>query len=87
MDIDSRDRLIASHLNVDEIASVIGADSLGFLPEEDLAELVLGKPGEGYCSACFNGKYPTPVPSEKEKNRFEYKISEGKNYGKQEQPE
>ena len=87
VDIDSRDRLIASHLNVDEIASVIGADSLGFLPEEDLAELVLGKPGEGYCSACFNGKYPTPVPSEKEKNRFEYKISEGKNYGKQEQPE
>ncbi len=80
VDIDSRDRLIASHLSVEEIARVIGADSLGFLPEEDLGEMVCEKPGEGYCSACFNGNYPTQVPSEKEKNRFEYKISEGRKY-------
>ena len=80
VDIDSRDRLIASHLSVEEIARVIGADSLGFLPEEDLGEMVCEKTGEGYCSACFNGNYPTQVPSEKDKNRFEYKISEGRKY-------
>ncbi len=79
VDIDSRDRLIACHHSIPEIAQIIGADSLGYLPVEDLCYLVGTKCGEGYCSACFDGSYPTQVPAEGEKNRFEFKISEGKN--------
>ena len=78
VDIDSRDNLIACHHTVEEIAEIIGADSLGYLRQEDLCKLVDGKPGENYCSACFDGNYPTQTPTVGEKNRFEYKISEGR---------
>lgn len=74
-DVDSRENLIACHHSVEEIADIIGADSLGYLPIERLSELV----GHNqYCSACFDGKYPTPIPDETNKNRFERKLSEKK---------
>jgi amidophosphoribosyltransferase len=72
-DIDSGENLIACHYTVPEIAKIIGADSLGFLPVEDLGELS----GNGdYCSACFDGRYPTRIPSDTRKNRFEQMLSE-----------
>ena len=40
---------------------------LGGLPDHGVKQ---------YCSACFDGDYPTRVPSNKQKNRFEYKISQ-----------
>ncbi len=75
-DIDSRENLIACRLSVPEIAAYIGADSLGYLPAESLAELV-GKPD--FCSACFDGDYPTAVPADSRKNRFEQRLSEKRN--------
>lgn len=72
-DIDSRENLIACHHNVEETAAIIGADSLGYLPVEKLGELI---GGTGYCSACFDGKYPTMIPADTGKNRFERKLSE-----------
>ena len=74
-DIDSRENLIACHHTVPEIAEIIGADSLGFLPVESLGELV-GNPD--YCSACFDGCYPTHIPADTRKNRFEQRLSEQK---------
>ena len=74
-DIDSRESLIACHHTVDEIAEIIGVDSLGYLDVNHLDMLVGGK-GESFCSACFNGEYPTNVPTETAKNRFEHKINE-----------
>lgn len=32
--------------------------------------------GTGYCCACFDGNYPTEVPSDTRKDRFEQKLSE-----------
>ena len=78
VDIDSRENLVACRYGVEEIARLLGADSLGYLPAEDLCRLIGTRRGEGYCSACFDGDYPTAVPREGEKNRFEYKISEAK---------
>ena len=72
-DIDSQENLIACHYTVPEIAAMIGADSLGYLPTERLAELAHGN---GYCSACFDGRYPTAVPADTRKDRFERKLSE-----------
>lgn len=72
-DIDSREHLIACKHSVPEISSLIGADTLGFLPVEELCGLT----GNGdYCSACFDGNYPTAVPSDTRKDRFEAKLSE-----------
>lgn len=75
-DIDSRDNLIAVKHTVDEIAEKIGVDSLGYLPIEALSELTEGM---GFCDACFSGDYPTAVPTDTRKNRFEQKLSERKN--------
>ena len=74
-DIDSEDCLVACGRTTDEIAEIIGADSLAFFPLERLGELCDGK---GYCDACFSGKYPTSIPKNVCKNKFEQKISESK---------
>ncbi len=72
-DIDSREHLIACHHTAEETAEIIGADSLGYLPAAELGALI---GGDGYCSACFDGKYPTRIPSDTRKDRFEQKLSE-----------
>ena len=72
-DIDSEEHLIACHHTVEEIREMIGADSLGYLPVEELGGLI---GNEDYCSACFSGKYPTAIPTDTRKNRFEQKLSE-----------
>lgn len=79
-DIDSREHLIACHHSVSETAEIIGADSLGYLPASELGALA-GR-NCGYCSACFDGAYPTEVPTDTRKNRFEQKLSEKKRKGK-----
>lgn len=72
-DIDSEEHLIACHHSIEETAEMIGADSLGYLPVSELHSLI---GNHGYCSACFNGDYPTPIPSDTRKDRFEQKLSE-----------
>ena len=67
-DIDSEEHLIACKHTVKEIAEIIGVDSLGYLPLESLPELVGGK---DFCSACFDGIYPTEIPEKLGKNCFE----------------
>ncbi|MBR6426811.1 MAG: amidophosphoribosyltransferase, partial [Clostridia bacterium] len=80
-DVDSCDKLIARHHSVQEIAEMIGADSLGFFPLNRLEELSEGK---NYCSSCFDGCYPTVIPEDGRKNRFEQKLSERKEKNKNE---
>lgn len=75
-DVDSKENLIASKHSVDEIAEIIGADSLGYLNIDHLGMLIGKNKGEGYCHGCFNGDYATPVPDKTDKNRFEKRISE-----------
>nr|MCR4929295.1 amidophosphoribosyltransferase [Lachnospiraceae bacterium] len=72
-DIDSEENLIACSHSVEEIAEIIGADSLGFLPVEELGSLT---GNENYCSACFSGNYPTALPTDTRKDRFEKRLSE-----------
>ena len=72
-DIDSCENLIACRHTIPEIASLIGVDSLGYLPLSSLSQLT---GGEDYCSACFDGQYPTSVPVDMRKNRFEQRLSE-----------
>ncbi len=72
-DIDSEENLIACRHTVPEISELIGADSLGYFPPERLSELA---PGCGFCNACFGGPYPTPIPIDTRKDRYELKLSE-----------
>ncbi|PKM74045.1 MAG: amidophosphoribosyltransferase [Firmicutes bacterium HGW-Firmicutes-16] len=75
-DIDSRDNLIACNNTVEEIAKIVGADSLGYLGVENVTKLTDNPCHTGYCSACFSGCYPTEIPQKANKNRFEQKLSE-----------
>ena len=75
-DIDSRDNLIACHHTVEEIAQIIGADSLGYLSLDGARKMACGGTGEGYCTACFGSEYPTEIPTKTSKDRFERKLSE-----------
>ena len=72
-DIDSEENLIACHHSMDEIARIIGVDSLGYLPVEKLDKLI---DSEDHCAACFQGEYPTKIPADPRKDRFERKLSE-----------
>ena len=54
-------------------AEIIGVDSLGYLDVEDLSKLT---GNDHYCHACFTGKYPTAVPADTRKDRFERRLSE-----------
>lgn len=74
-DIDSRENLIACHHTVEETAKIIGVDSLGYLSVRNALEIAKGAAGnQNFCAACFNGEYPTEIPSNTAKNRFEEKI-------------
>lgn len=72
-DIDSEENLIACQHSMEEIGEMIGVDSLGYLPLERLNQLV---DSVDYCAACFNGEYPTAIPTDLRKDRFERKLCE-----------
>ncbi len=59
VDTPQKNLLIASHSSVQEISKFIGADSLGYLSMQGLTEAI--DSSSGYCAACFDGKYPTPL--------------------------
>jgi amidophosphoribosyltransferase len=61
IDTDSQDHLIAATKSVAEIAAQIGVDSLAYLSEAGMLETTKQSVGN-FCSACFNGNYPVPVP-------------------------
>ncbi len=78
-DIASREVLIACNHTTEEIARIFGADSVGFLPLEDVFKLGEGGTCTGYCAACFDGKYPTDEPCVVANDtKFDKKISENK---------
>ncbi|MBP5410279.1 MAG: amidophosphoribosyltransferase [Lachnospiraceae bacterium] len=72
-DVDSTSSLIATEHTTAQIAEMIGADTLGYFPTDRLSELA---GGQGFCSACFDGNYPTSVPRGEGKNRFERRLSD-----------
>ena len=53
-------RLIATGHSVDASRDSITADTLGFLSEGGLYAFTDGS-NDGFCDACFTGRYPMPV--------------------------
>ncbi len=78
-DIKSRNALIACTHTTEEMQEMFGADSLGFLPLEDVFKLGEGGKCQGYCAACFNGDYPTVEPTADTSSKYDKKISSNKN--------
>jgi amidophosphoribosyltransferase len=62
--------MIASDKSVDEIRDHIGATSLAYLSHDALVASTR-RPETELCRACLTGRYPTAVPVESAKLRFE----------------
>jgi amidophosphoribosyltransferase len=70
IDLADPDELIASNHSVEEVRATIGATSLAYISHEGLVEATR-RPESELCRACLKGEYPTPVPAEHAKLRFE----------------
>jgi amidophosphoribosyltransferase len=57
VDTPTKEELIASKMNVEEIRKYIEADSLAYLSIESIIKAINDK-RENYCFACFDGNYP-----------------------------
>ena len=60
IDMPTKEELIASRLDPDEIRDHLGVDSLGYLSLEGMVGAV-SDDGMTFCSACFSGDYPAPL--------------------------
>jgi len=60
VDFADRDQLIAHGRTVEEIREFLGVDSLHFLSQVGMLE-VMNQPSEHYCTGCFSGEYRVDV--------------------------
>ncbi len=65
-----RSELIAARMNKQQICEHLGADSLEFLHLPNLVKAV-GLPKSNFCTACFNNRYPIPVPDDLRGTKFD----------------
>jgi len=61
IDFATRAELIANGLTVQQICDSVGADSLGYVSLSELTAATTLPPNQ-LCMACFDGKYPVPLP-------------------------
>lgn len=78
VDMATRKQLIAHQMNLNDICTAIGADSLSYLSIEGMMSCIEDKitVPTGHCNACFSGEYPIPIPGwlfeeERDKKLFE----------------
>jgi len=70
IDTSERKQLIAARMTVRGIREFLGADSLEYLTLPNLIRAV-GLPKGNFCTACFDNKYPIPVPDQVKATKFE----------------
>jgi amidophosphoribosyltransferase len=70
IDLADPSEMVASRMTVDEICEHIGATSLAYLSHDGLVEATR-RPVSSLCRACLTREYPTEIPAQHEKLRFE----------------
>ena len=73
VDMSTREEMIAHGKTVEEIAEMLGADSLAYVSLEGVYGAVEGEPAN-HCDACFSGNYPLPVAEEGNKLALESQL-------------
>jgi amidophosphoribosyltransferase len=65
VDTPQKEKLLAHKFSIDEMAKLIGVDTLGFVSIDGLYRALNKKMRDpakpGYCDACFSGDYPTSL--------------------------
>src|SRR6476620_1249090 len=70
IDLASEDEMIASHASVEDVRAAIGATTLAYLSLEGL-QAATRRPEGALCRACLTREYPTRIPADTAKLRFE----------------
>ncbi|MEM2117210.1 MAG: amidophosphoribosyltransferase, partial [Thermoplasmata archaeon] len=70
IDFPTKKELIASNKEIEQIKEEIGLDGLYYLSIEGML-FSIDLPGDEFCTACFNGKYPIEINDFKGKEQFE----------------
>ena len=70
IDLASEDEMIAAHSTVEEVRVAIGATSLAYISLDGL-QAATRRPESALCRACLTREYPTRVPDDAAKHRFE----------------
>jgi len=66
IDTPTRRELIASSHSVEEIATYLGVETLGYLSIEGMLDAVQAeKDGAPFCTSCFTGDYPIDPPGDR----------------------
>ncbi len=69
VDTPTRDQLLAANYSVEEMAKLIGVDSLAFISLDGMYQAVAGinrnAKSPEFCDACFSGDYPIPLTDAK----------------------
>jgi amidophosphoribosyltransferase len=73
IDLASEDEMIAAHASVEDVRAAIGATSLAYLSLEGL-QAATHRPADALCRACLTRDYPTRVPVNSTKLRFESRV-------------
>ena len=73
IDMKERRELIAHERNEDDVARLIGADSVHYLSMPGLVESI-GHSPDALCLGCLTGRYPLEVPEER--HRFQKSLAE-----------
>jgi amidophosphoribosyltransferase len=73
IDFADEDELIAARRTVEEVREYIGATSLAYLSLEGL-QAATRRPEATFCRACLTRDYPTAIPREGAKHRFEKTV-------------
>jgi amidophosphoribosyltransferase len=71
MDFPTKEELIASQKEIDEIKKYLGVDSLKYLSLDAMLNAMPMDNGQGYCTACFSGEYPIQIEEMQFKERNE----------------
>ncbi|MGN0034492.1 MAG: amidophosphoribosyltransferase [Coriobacteriales bacterium] len=69
IDTDTQDQLIAANMPTEQIREHLGADSLAYITLDQLIASVSAD-HDGYCAACFDARYPVPIPEGLAKGNF-----------------
>ncbi|HVM95523.1 MAG TPA: amidophosphoribosyltransferase [Candidatus Acidoferrales bacterium] len=70
VDTPTKEELIAHDNSVEAIRQFITADTLGYLSERGMFAFLKQGETNGFCAACFTGRYPVPVTDAGRKNQL-----------------
>ena len=80
IDFPDRNKLMAANNTVDEIRKYLNADSLHYLSQPGMVKAT-GLAKEGFCMACYDGKYPVPYDPVLDKHIIERRKRQAQTLG------